>query len=71
MRSKQMKEISLEEEVLSEEQKLMNQHFIFSSLMVVSTVTCAIIYTPLLWIHAPLAVYLQIPEYKRAWHGVG
>ena len=67
MRIQYMKEISLDEEVISEEQKFAEQHFKFSSAFLVSTATCALLYPPLVFFHIPPMIYLEIPLYKQAY----
>ena len=67
MRTEHMKEMSLDEEVISEEQKFAEQQLKFSSALVVSTTTCALIYPPLVFLHIPPMLYLQLPFYKRAY----
>ncbi|ETX03420.1 MAG: hypothetical protein ETSY1_00075 [Candidatus Entotheonella factor] len=64
-RSKYIQEISLDEEVLSEEQKAANQHFKFSIILFASTVASAMIYAPLVLLHIPFLLYLAFPFYKE------
>ncbi len=63
-RSQYIQKISLEEEVLSEEQKAANKHFIFSIILFSSTSTCTILYPPLVLLHIPFLLYLAYPFYK-------
>ena len=62
-----MKEISLDEEVISEEQNFAERQLKFSSALLVSTATCALLYPPLVFLHIPPMLYLQIPFYKQAY----
>ncbi len=66
MRSQHLKEISLDGEVLSQEQKMANQHFVFASMLLASMSTCALLYPPLLLLHIPPRLYLSMPLYKEA-----
>lgn len=67
MRTQHLKEISLDKDVLSEEQKFANQQLIFASALVVSTTTSILIYPPLVFLHIPVMIYFQIPFYKEAY----
>ena len=67
MRTQHMKEISLDEEVISEEQKFAERRLKFFSALLISTATCALLYPPLIFLHIPGMLYLQIPFYKRAY----
>ena len=66
MRTRYLKEISLEEEVLSEEQKMANQRFVFACGLAVSTTVSALLYPPLVYLHLPFLLYLNLPFYKEA-----
>ncbi|MEM7539606.1 MAG: heavy metal translocating P-type ATPase, partial [Chloroflexota bacterium] len=67
IRSRHLQEMSLDAVALSEEQKFANQYFLLSSFMLVSTTLCAFFFPPLLWIHAPIVLYLQGPMYRDAY----
>jgi len=65
--SKYVEEISLEEEELTEEQKIAHQGFVKASIMLASTTISALVYPPLLFLHIPPMLYLAIPFYKQAY----
>lgn len=65
MRTRHLKEISLNEEVLSEEQKLANQQLVFVSGIVISTTTCLLLYPPLVFVNILPILYVRIPFYKE------
>ncbi len=67
MRSQHLREMSLDEEALTEEQKQADQQFVFSTALLASTATCSVFAPPLLLLHLPFLVYLGIPFYKEAW----
>ncbi|MEM7124933.1 MAG: heavy metal translocating P-type ATPase [Chloroflexota bacterium] len=66
-RFKQMQEMSLDEEVLSEEQQLAEQMFKFSSAMVLATAAVVLLYPPLIFLFIPPMIFLQIPFFKEAY----
>lgn len=66
-RSEHLKAISLDEDVLSEEQKAANQHFVFASVGVVVTSTCMLLYPPLILPMLPAFVWLNIPFFQEAY----
>ncbi|ETX02913.1 MAG: hypothetical protein ETSY1_01910 [Candidatus Entotheonella factor] len=60
-----IQDISLDEEVLSEEQLAANRRFKFSILLFASIATSAVIYAPLVLLHIPFLLYLSFPFYKE------
>ncbi|MEM7124740.1 MAG: heavy metal translocating P-type ATPase [Chloroflexota bacterium] len=67
-RTEHLKEISLDENVLSEEEKLANMRLVMASIFMVSTTASLIIYPPLLFLHIPPFVWLNIPLFQEAYH---
>ena len=67
IRSRHLQEMALDETSLNEEQKFANQYFLLSAVLVASTAICSLVYAPLLWIHAPIVLYLQGPMYRDAY----
>ncbi len=67
LRAQHLKEISLDETVLSEEQQKANEQFVFSSILLVTTTTSLILYPPLILLHIPAYFYAGIPIYKKAY----
>lgn len=70
MRTQHLKEISLEEDVLTEEQKLANQQFVFTSMGVVSIGTCMLFFQPLVLLHIPVFLMFFIPIFQEAYQDV-
>lgn len=67
LRTEHLKEISLDEDVLTEEQKLTNQRFLFASVGVVSVGTCTLLYPPLVLLHIPIFIWMSVPLFKEAY----
>ena len=63
--SEQLKNFSLEEEELSEEERMANQLLVNSSILFASTAICALVYSPLVYLHIPPMLYLGLPFYKQ------
>lgn len=67
LRTEHLKEISLDEDVLTEEQKFANQQFTVASVGVMSTAVCLFLYPPLVLLHLPLFFYVSVPLFKEAY----
>ncbi|MEM7134381.1 MAG: heavy metal translocating P-type ATPase [Chloroflexota bacterium] len=66
-RLKQMEEMSLDEEVLSEEQQLADQMFKFSSAMLLTTAVAVALYPPSIFLFIPPIIFMEIPFFKEAY----
>lgn len=65
IRKKHLQEMSLDEDTLSEEQKMANRHFKRSCMIFASMGTCLLVYPPLIMLHVPFFVYIGYPFYKK------
>lgn len=65
-RLQHFKTISLEEQVISAEQKFARQQLKFHLILLTSMSVCWVVYTPLIALHLPFMLYLAIPMYKQA-----
>lgn len=66
-RAQHFKAISLDEHVISAEQKFARKQLKFHLILLTSMTTCWIVYTPLIALHLPFMLYLAIPMYKQAY----
>ncbi len=69
-RTRHLKEMALDVDVLSEEQKAANRHFTRSCMIFASTATCIVLYPPLILLHVPFFLYIGYPFYKKAFQDV-
>lgn len=67
MRTQHLKEISLDEDVLTKEQIMADQQFTFASIMVATTTAVAFFYPPLMLLFIPPFVAMSVPFYKEAY----
>ena len=65
-RADQLRQMSLDETVLSEEQKRANRYFEFMTFSVVGAMICRVVYPPILLLIAPPSFLLSIPFYQEA-----
>ena len=59
-----MKEMSLDENMISEEQQAANRHLKSSAMILTSMTTSLLIYPPLVILHIPFILYIEYPIYK-------
>ncbi len=67
VRSEHIKEMSLEPTVLSEEQQMANQQFVFASTLLATSVVLFAVTPHLVLLMGPFYIYLNFPYYKRAY----
>lgn len=70
IREQQIQELSLDEDVLSKEQKMANHQFNYAVTVAISTVTTAIVFPPLLLLHIPFFFLVTIPIYQEAYQDI-
>lgn len=70
IREQQLQELSLDEDVLSKEQKMANHQFNYAVTVALSTVTTAILFPPLLLLHIPFFFLVTIPIYQEAYQDI-
>ncbi len=66
VRAQQMSEMTLEEEYISEEQRIANQSLNLATGLLGTTALCLVVYPPLVLVHVPLFAYMSIPFYQAA-----